>query len=323
MAWQKQLRSALTKPEQLIARLGLGEHTLLSSNNTLDAFPLLATEPFVSRIQPGNDADPLLKQIFPAIEEDVKSNEYIDDPVGDLDSQARPGLLQKYHGRVLLIVTGACPIHCRYCFRRHYPYAENSINPKQLDEALRYINNDKEITEVILSGGDPLILNDKKLSELVEQLHTIPHLKRIRFHTRTPIVLPDRILESDLSWLTQSKLKTIMVLHCNHPNELDEKVKTAINKLAEHNMLLLNQSVLLRGVNDRAEILIQLSEKLFEFNIQPYYLHMLDPVSGAKHFNVPQEQAITIMDEVRTKLPGYLVPNLVRECKGGLSKLPV
>ncbi len=323
MNWQKQLQKAIKEPEELLNQLELNKQSVQISEKAQNIFNLLATNSYLSNIQTGNIDDPLLKQILPVIEEEQESYDFIEDPVSDINAQKTPGLLHKYHGRILLILTGACPIHCRYCFRRHYPYSDNSISPKELSKALDYIQHNTDITEVILSGGDPLILTDEKLSELIKKLENIKHLKRLRIHTRTPIVLPERILESNLEWLSNRRLKTTVVLHCNHKNEISDNVKLAIKKLKTFDLLLLNQSVLLKGVNDNVDCLAELSEELFTQGVQPYYLHQLDRVKGAMHFEVDIKTAKEILSKLRARLPGYLVPTLVKEQAGYQSKTPL
>ncbi len=323
MNWQKQHQEAILEPSKLLEILNHSNNALIPSIKATQQFALRAPKSFISRINSKNENDPLLRQIFPANEEEILAAGYSNDPVGDLESEKIPGLLHKYQGRVLLIVTGACAIHCRYCFRRHFPYAESSLTSSQTESSLSYIRSDNSIKEVILSGGDPFTLTDTKLSELTHKLEEIEHLQRLRIHTRTPIVLPDRILQADLSWLTQTRLKPIIVLHINHANEIDENAANSIQRLEDLHIPLFNQSVLLNGVNDSVSTITELSEALFEHGITPYYLHMLDPVSGTKHFEVSEEKAKNIMKGVRARLPGYLVPTLVREVRGELSKIPL
>ncbi|HKK15543.1 MAG TPA: KamA family radical SAM protein, partial [Gammaproteobacteria bacterium] len=235
----------------------------------------------------------------------------------------QPGLLHKYHGRALLVVTGACAIHCRYCFRRHFPYAETNPSPDKWQNAINYLKNDKTVTEVILSGGDPLTLADHRLSELLQLLAGIPHLQRLRIHSRMPVVLPERVNRAFIELLSRYRLPVIMVVHANHARELDDNVAGAARRIRATGTLVLNQSVLLRGVNDNVSVLHALSVRLFELGILPYYLHMPDPVAGTAHFAVTEEEARQIMQELNAGLPGYLVPKLVREIAGENSKVPV
>jgi EF-P beta-lysylation protein EpmB len=244
----------------------------------------------------------------------------VTDPVGDLAARAAPGLLHKYRGRALLAMTGACAVHCRYCFRRHFPYADESA-VRDPAPALEHIARDAGIHEVILSGGDPLTLSDRRLADLVRSLATIPHLRRLRVHTRLPVVLPTRVTDACLAALTQTRLPCVVVVHANHANEIDEAVGAAFANMRAAGITLLNQSVLLRGVNDDADALAHLSEALFEAGALPYYLHALDKVAGAAHFEVGESRALAVMDALRVRLPGYLVPRLVREQAGAPFKL--
>jgi EF-P beta-lysylation protein EpmB len=321
--WQTALRKAKTSPAALLEDAGLSGFSLPLAIRAADSFPLRVTEGFKNRIINGDDQDPLLRQILPLAEEDQDHPDFSIDPLAEYAKQPVPGLLHKYHGRALLVVTGACAIHCRYCFRRHFSYQDSNPASNQWQTALEYLVQDNTITEVILSGGDPLTLSDHRLSGLAEALAKIPHIKRLRIHTRIPIVLPERIVDSLVDWLTGTRLKPVMVVHVNHANELDHSVIPAIEKLRNAHIPLLNQSVLLKGVNDSVKTLATLSERLFDLGILPYYLHMLDPVKGTAHFAVDDEQAQAIMQGLRDSLPGYLVPKLVREVAGHASKLPL
>jgi EF-P beta-lysylation protein EpmB len=242
--------------------------------------------------------------------------------VGDLSAMPVPGVLHKYHGRVLLVLTGACAIHCRYCFRRQFPYSEANPIRENWQHALQYIENDSTINEVILSGGDPLLLEDHRLVPLVNALAEIPHLKRLRIHTRLPIVLPERITNDLIQLLSTNRLQTIMVIHTNHANEINDVISQALHKLHKNNITLLNQAVLLKNINDSTAIQAELCERLFANNVTPYYLHLLDKVNGSAHFDVDLEAGISISQELRTQLPGYLVPRLVKEQAGKDSKTP-
>jgi L-lysine 2,3-aminomutase len=321
--WQAELRKAKTSPAALLEDAGLSKNALPLAILAADSFPLRVTDGFKNRIVNGDAQDPLLRQIFPLAEEDQDHPDFSIDPLAEYARQPVPGLLHKYHGRALLVVTGACAIHCRYCFRRHFPYQDSNPASNQWQSALDYLARDQTISEIILSGGDPLTLSDDRLSGLAEALADIPHLKRLRIHTRIPIVLPERIVDSLVDWLTGTRLKPVMVVHVNHANELDNSVTPAIEKLKNAHIPLLNQSVLLKGVNDSVQTLTTLSERLFDLGILPYYLHMLDPVKGTAHFAVDDMQAQAIMQGLRDSLPGYLVPRLVREVAGHASKLPL
>ncbi len=286
-------------------------------------FPLRVPRAFVARMRKGDPDDPLLRQVLPLGMELKDAPGFSADPVGDLASRQRPGVLHKYRGRVLLITTGTCGVHCRYCFRRHFPYADEAARADGWREALDYLRGDTSVREVILSGGDPLSLNDRLLAELVSALQRIPHIYRLRIHTRQPVVLPSRVDASLLAWLAACRLQKVVVLHVNHAHELDAAVRTAFANFRQAGVMLFNQSVLLRGINDSVETLAGLSEALFAAGVIPYYLHMLDRVQGAAHFEVPENQARTLMGKLRTRLPGYLVPRLVREVPGALSKVPL
>lgn len=261
----------------------------------------------------------MLRQILPLDAELIEDQHFKLDPVGDLAAMEAPGLLHKYHGRVLIITTAACAVHCRYCFRRHFPYQENRAE-QSWQAAVDYIRENSGIHEVILSGGDPLSLTESKLKNLTDKLLNIPHVKTLRLHTRQPIVLPERINSDFLNWLDSLPWKIVIVLHCNHANEIDVTVAAALQKLQQQQVTLLNQSVLLAGVNDGTEVLINLSKKLFHHHVLPYYLHQLDKVQGAKHFAVSEAKALKLIKEIRQYLPGYLVPKLVKENAGESSK---
>jgi L-lysine 2,3-aminomutase len=321
--WQAELRKAKISPAALLEDTGLNGNAPPLAIQAAVSFPLRVTEGFKSRIVHGDVHDPLLRQILPLAEEDQNHPDFSIDPLAEYAKQPVPGLLHKYHGRALLVVTGACAIHCRYCFRRHFSYQDSNPASNQWQSALDYLARDQTISEVILSGGDPLTLTDDRLSGLAAALAAIPHIKRLRIHTRIPIVLPERIVDTLLDWLTRTRLKPVMVVHVNHANELDHSVIPAIEKLRNAHIPLLNQSVLLKGVNDSVKTLATLSECLFDQGILPYYLHMLDPVKGTAHFAVDDEQAQAIMQGLRESLPGYLVPKLVREVAGHASKLPL
>lgn len=318
--WQQELGSAFTTLEALLTYLELNIDDLTDFDKANLLFPLLVTESFASRIKKNDPTDPLLKQVLPIPSELTLNSLYTKDPVGDDNATVLPGLIHKYHGRVLMIATGACAIHCRYCFRRSFPYADNSAHPSQIQKTVEYLQQNKDIDEVILSGGDPLTLNDKRLANIIIAIESVEHIKRLRIHTRLPVVLPNRVTNNLIKSLTSSRLKLVMVLHINHPNEISESVREAINRLENSRITLLNQSVLLKGVNDNAKTLIDLSRQLFNNNIQPYYLHLLDKVEGAMHFDISRKDACSLYKEVQQKLPGYLVPKLVSETPGKLSK---
>ena len=318
--WQTTLASAIREPSELLHYLNLPQSLLNGAIAASQSFALRAPLGYCQRIEKGNPNDPLLRQILPLDAELISDQQFKLDPVGDLAAMEVPGLLHKYHGRVLIITTAACAVHCRYCFRRHFPYQENRTE-QNWQEAIDYIQSHSDIHEVILSGGDPLSLTESRLKNLTDKLLNIPHIKTLRLHTRQPIVLPERINNELLNWLDSLPWKIVIVLHCNHANEIDSSVAAALKKLQQHQVTLLNQSVLLAGVNDNTETLINLSQKLFSHHVLPYYLHMLDKVQGAKHFYVKNEKAQQILNEVRQLLPGYLVPKLVKEQAGEKSKI--
>lgn len=319
--WQAAWRDAIRDPHELLDLLGLRGMVTVSAG-AAGQFPLRVPRGFAARMRPGDPHDPLLRQVLPLDEELRPAAGFVADPVGDLQAMAGHGVLHKYHGRVLLVATGACAVHCRYCFRRHFPYAEANAAAGQWEAALRYIGSRPEISEVILSGGDPLVLNDRRLSELAHALADIPHLRRLRIHSRLPIVLPSRVDERLLDWLAGTRLSPVLVVHANHPHELDAEVADAAARLRARGVTLLNQTVLLAGVNDDPEVLIALSERLFECGIQPYYLHALDRVQGAGHFQADAELP-ALMQALRARLPGYLVPRPVREEPGQPAKTPL
>ena len=310
--WQKVLQQASSSPQELLNKLNIEDSSLISRQANKD-FPLRVPAGFISRMNQSDPYDPLLKQVWPSVAEENEEAGFIEDPLNEVNRQVSPGLLHKYPGRVLLVLTGACAIHCRYCFRRHFPYSDSNPSGENLNKAIEYIQNETSVTEVILSGGDPLSVSDERLSDLISRLDEIPHLKRLRIHTRFPVVVPERINDACLEWLTKTRLQIAIVLHVNHANELDKSVEQAILKLRDHNIPLFNQSVLLKGINDSTQALVALSETLFSYGIIPYYLHLLDPVSGASHFEVDESRARSLMSEIQKSLPGYLVPKLVRE----------
>ena len=318
--WQEALRTALRDPQQLIETLGLAPDLLPAAKNAAETFGLFAPRGYVARMRPGDPHDPLLRQVLPLEIEVQPTTGFSHDPVGDDAAKLRPGLLQKYHGRTLLITTGACAIHCRYCFRRHYPYSESPRSPEAWQPALEQIAADPTIDEVILSGGDPLTLVDAHLAELARRIAEIDHVKRLRVHTRLPIVIPERVTDDLLHWLRDTRLATIMVVHANHPQELDDHVLNALAKLVDSGIPVLNQAVLLKGVNDQVEALAGLCTALANARVMPYYLHQLDRVAGAAHFEVPVARGRELIEQLRARLPGYAVPRYVVEEAGATSK---
>lgn len=318
--WQRLLADAIDDPAVLLRALKLPEHLLPAARRAAALFPLRVPAPYLKRIRPGDAADPLLRQVLPLDLECETRPGYSADPLGESAAQPVPGLLKKYHGRALLIATGACAVHCRYCFRRHFPYADAHAGGSRLEPALTAIAADASIGEVILSGGDPLTLHDARLADLAARLAAIPHVHTLRIHSRLPVVLPQRVDGCLVDWLRRVPLRKVMVLHSNHPAEIDGEVDDALAALAEAGVTLLNQAVLLRGVNDDAGTLIALSERLHRTGVLPYYLHLLDRVQGAAHFDVPETRGVALIAALRGRLPGYLVPRLVREIPGAEGK---
>lgn len=321
--WQTELANALTDPRELLTLLDLDEGLFPALKTASTEFPFRVTRSYAARMRKGDPDDPLLRQVLPTGLELRETPGFGGDPVGDLPSSMRPGVLYKYAGRVLLIATGACAIHCRYCFRRDFPYSDQQLTRSREDSALEAIAQDSSIHEVILSGGDPLALGNERLAGLVRAIAAIPHVRRLRLHSRLPVVLPDRIDPQFLDLLGHSRPRIIMVIHANHGNELDPAVGAALALLARQGVTTLNQAVLLRGINDDATALIELSEKLFACGVLPYYLHLLDRARGTAHFEVPEARALELMEALRRQLPGYLLPRLVREQPGAPYKLPV
>lgn len=325
-AWRKHLADAVTDVDELLDLLGLDASIYGDPAAALlatDSFGLRVPRGFIRRIKRGDRNDPLLRQILPMGLENQQVSGFVVDPVGELRKPSAAGVLHKYHGRALVMTTGACAVHCRYCFRRHFPYAEPGSVSSGWSDAIDLIAADPTVSEAILSGGDPLTVPDSRLEVLGRQLAAIPHLRRLRIHTRLPIVLPQRVDGALTSWIGGLGLPVVVVVHINHAHEIDGDVRRALAALSGTGVTLLNQSVLLRGVNDSAEVLAELSEALFESGVLPYYLHMLDPVAGAAHFDVPEAEANSIFENLCARLPGYLVPRLVREVPGAPSKVGV
>lgn len=319
--WQRELSEAITRTEELAAALNLDPAALADAHAAAGHFPLRVPRGFVARMRGGDLKDPLLRQILPLAEELAGEAGYVDDPVSEREAVRARGLLQKYRGRALLITTESCGVHCRYCFRREFPYAEQSGEAPRWSEALAQIAADPSLEEIILSGGDPLSLSNARLETLTRSLTAIPHVRRVRVHTRQPVVLPSRVDEGLTRWLRGCALPIVFVLHVNHPNELDEALVAACARLRGTGVTLLNQSVLLAGVNDDVEVLSELSRRLYDAGVLPYYLHALDRVRGTAHFAVPDERARALAGELAGRLSGYLVPRLVREVPGAPSKV--
>lgn len=322
--WQQALKSAIRDPLELCRRLSLPAELEPAAVRAARLFPVFAPLAYLARMRQGDVADPLLRQVLPLAAELERPDGFTADPVGDAVATRAPGLLSKYRGRALLVTTGACAVHCRYCFRRHYPYEGGPRSPDDWQPALTELAADDTIEEVLLSGGDPLTLVDSHLAELARRLAEIPHLRRLRVHTRLPIMIPERVTDALVSWLRGTRLAPIFVIHANHAAELgtDERdpAALAIGRLVDAGIPVLNQSVLLSGVNDNAPALIDLSRRLIDLRVMPYYLHQLDRVSGASHFEVPIPRGLALLSEMRRHLPGYAVPRYVQEIAGEAGK---
>lgn len=320
--WPVALKEAIRDPRTLCDLLGLSPEAV---DLDVDAseFPLFVPREFLARIRPGDAADPLLRQVLPTRAEGADRAGFGFDPTGDQTAARDAGLLQKYVGRVLLILTGACPVHCRYCFRRHYPYATAPKGLEAWASAISQIAADPSVEEVIYSGGDPLMLADATLGALTERLAAIKHVRRLRIHSRLPIMIPQRVDDTLLAWLTGTRLVPLLVVHANHPREIDEPTAAALRRLVQSGVPTLNQAVLLAGVNDDAATLTELCTRLINLGVQPYYLHQLDRVAGAAHFEVPIARGRALVAELRRRLPGYAVPRYVQEEPGAESKTPL
>jgi L-lysine 2,3-aminomutase len=322
--WQSQLRNVITSRRELLDTLGLNASDVGVSSGACEDFPLKVPRNFVQRMRPGDPRDPLLLQVLSSWQEMADTPGYSRDPVGESGAtNPRRGIIHKYHGRVLLIVSSGCAVNCRYCFRRHFPYNENRNSRQEWRDALQYIRTDSSIEEVILSGGDPLVATDEQLRQLVAQIAAIPHVQRLRIHSRLPVVIPARVTDTLLDAITHADLQTIMVIHCNHAREIDESVVTALMALRRRDITILNQAVLLAGINDNLETQLALCQRLFATGTLPYYLHLLDKVQGAAHFDVPESTGRKLVADLAARLPGYLVPKLVREIAGANSKTGV
>lgn len=321
--WLHQLTDSVTNPTELLAILGLEQNeNWRAGADARRLFALRVPRPFIAKMEKGNPRDPLLLQTMTHRAEFDLTPGFSDDPLDEQHSVV-PGLLHKYHNRALLLVKGGCAVNCRYCFRRHFPYEDNKGTRHNWQQALDYIANHPELNEIIFSGGDPLMAKDHELDWLLTQLEAIPHIQRLRIHSRLPVVIPERITPGLIARFRDSRLQIILVTHINHANEIDDALKERMNQLRESGVTLLNQSVLLRDVNDNAEVLAQLSNALFDAGILPYYLHVLDKVQGAGHFLISDDEARRIMHDLLTRVSGYLVPRLTREIGGEPSKTPI
>lgn len=318
--WQQELIDAVRDPAELLELLQLPEHLAAGALAAADDFRLVVPRGFVDLMERGKPDDPLLRQVLPLGEELVDVPGFVSDPLQEQPARQAPGLIRKYHGRVLLITAGQCAINCRYCFRREYPY---EAEPGQIDDwqpALEKIRQDRSVNEVILSGGDPLLVSDRNLRLLLAAIADIPHVTLIRIHSRLPVVLPARVTEDLVATLTGTRLQPVLVVHSNHPRELGDACRTALSTLVRRGVVTLNQSVLLRGINDDADVLIDLSRQLTGLGVLPYYLHRLDHVRGTAHFDVPTDRGVELIDQMRRSLPGYAVPRFVVEEPGAEHK---
>jgi EF-P beta-lysylation protein EpmB len=326
--WQEALKDAVRDAAELCALVQLPSEYAQRAAAAARDFPVFAPRAYVARMRPGDPDDPLLRQVLPLQEEQTipgrqRAQSYSTDPVGDAQAMRRPGLLAKYRSRVLMVTTGSCAVHCRYCFRRHFPYQEVPHSIRQWEGALADIAADTSLREVILSGGDPLMLVDEHLAELTRRLAGVGHLRRLRVHTRLPIMIPQRVTAELVAWLRSTRLTPIVVIHANHPRELQDDAALAIARLADAGIVLLNQAVLLRGVNDDVDTLAELCERLVDLRVQPYYLHQLDRVQGAAHFEVDERVGRRLITQLRRRLSGYAVPRYVREVAGAPYKVPL
>jgi EF-P beta-lysylation protein EpmB len=320
-SWKQALAAAARDPDELVDFLGLPEGLREGARRAARLFPLRVPRDFLARMRPGDPGDPLLRQVLPLEAEESPAEGHLRDPVGDGEASCLPGMIQKYRGRALLVLSGACAVHCRYCFRRHFPYSEIPRGLEAWEPALARIASDAGLSEVILSGGDPLVLPDSFLGELARRLAAIPHLRRLRVHSRLPVVIPERVDEDLLGWLRGTRLAPVVVVHANHPAEIVGACAKALRRLVEAGIPVLNQAVLLRGVNDDLETLARLCEGLVELGVLPYYLHQMDPVQGAAHFAVAEGRGAELVAGLRERLPGYAVPRYVKEVRGARSKV--
>jgi EF-P beta-lysylation protein EpmB len=321
--WQRALASAIRDPDALIDALGLPEDLRRAARGAAKLFPLLVPLSFLRRMRPGDPSDPLLLQVLPLGAEAETVAGFASDALDEQNAHAAPGLLQKYEGRALLIATGACAVHCRYCFRRSFPYGQEPRRMADWEPTLDWVRQESSVREIILSGGDPLMLTDARLSEMLRRLDAIEHLDRLRIHTRLPVVVPERVTRPLVKLLRSLRMTPIVVVHANHPAEVVGDCARALRRLVRSGLTVLNQAVLLRGINDSVDALCGLSERLVNLGVLPYYLHQLDRVAGTAHFEVPEERGVELVEALRRRLPGYAVPQYVREIPGQPHKVPL
>jgi len=317
--WRTILARAIRNPRELCRRLALPEALAAEAADSTAGFRVLVPEPYLARMRRGDPTDPLLLQVLPRKEELAAAPQFVPDPLDEAGSLRSPGLLGKYKGRILIVASGVCAVHCRFCFRRHFPYTA-ALSGTAWSGILRQIAADATIEEVILSGGDPLTTGDRRLAEVVRQLAEVPHLRRLRVHSRLPIVIPQRVNDELMAWLRGTRLATFMVVHCNHPAELDAVTAAALGRLIDAGVPVLNQAVLMRGINDDVDTLAELCGRLADLRVMPYYLHQLDRVAGATHFEVPESRGRELVRQLRARLPGYAVPRYVRDVPGATHK---
>ncbi len=320
LSWSQHLSRAITSLPKLIYHLGLPESLIEQGTEAHQSFKLLVPRPYLSRIEYGNPNDPLLLQILPSATEMQKVLGYNKDPLEEADHNPQKAIVHKYKRRLLVITTGTCAVNCRYCFRRHFPYGDNQLAQAEWQSVIDYLQAHPDVNEVILSGGDPLMMKDALLVKKIRQLEALPQIKRLRIHSRLPVVIPARVTKDMIDWIRASRLDIIMVWHINHANEMDEELAQAAFKLKQAGVTVLNQGVLLKGINDSVEAQVNLSEAVFSAGILPYYMFTLDPVEGAAHFDISVEDAQKLMGKVAAELPGYLVPKLAKEIPGQTSK---
>lgn len=321
--WKQILAGATKDVRSLLDQLDIPVSDLNLRQQACLDFPLLVPQPFIDKMEKGNAKDPLLLQVLPQKAELDQADGFIRDPLAEKHSNLQKGLIHKYHGRVLVLLSTGCAVNCRYCFPRHFPYQDNRIGKHDWQALLEYVARDETIEELILSGGDPLMLSDQQLEKFIQQAERIPHLQRLRIHSRLPVVIPQRITDNLTDILHSSRFDCVIVLHVNHSQEIDEALALRLNKLKKAGISLLNQAVLLRGINDNVDAQIKLNKALFSAHVLPYYLHLLDKVKGAHHFDVDEKAAQTLHQQLVLKLSGYLVPKLVREEADKGSKTPV
>jgi EF-P beta-lysylation protein EpmB len=318
--WQSELARSVRDAAELCRLVGLSSAAAEAVMQATNGFPILVPRPYLARIRIGDAGDPLLLQVLPRRAELDQTPGYASDPLGESASFCGPGLLWKYQNRILILATPLCAVHCRFCFRRHFLFNNSLQSQSKWDEAFHLLSLESSIHELILSGGDPLMLPDELLAQLAAKFAQISHLRRLRIHTRMPVVIPQRVCEELISWIKGTRLSTIMVVHVNHPAEIDAEVAAGLGRLVEAGIPVLNQGVLLAGINDNLDVLAELYERLADLRVMPYYLHQLDPVAGAAHFEVPIAKGKELIAGLRKKLPGYAVPRYVREIRGGAAK---